>query len=541
MDVGVCIHEGAADMRSTRGAFSFRQPYSGSSRGGLSGPFSSGRPLARVALPWLLVLLASCGSDGPSGPPPAFRSGNLVVSRTVYAGTASTVSVGQTLPGGGIAIADGTFPNVFRNTIPDPSFGVTSPIFLDQRSPSGALVDTLAIDPASITSSFASKAELGLNVSMDGSAISFMGYSAPANQLDVATSNTAAVVDPTNPVHTVVARAVALVDLVNGKVAVTSVNAFSGNNGRAAILANGTFYMVGNAGNGSGDGFILSALSDNTGVQSISAGSPGSGNTTVIGAALGTYGATVGYQRGFSLAQLPDPARPGQNYAPDKTGKDCNFRGLTVFNNTLYVTKGSGSNGVNSVYQVGPAGALANGNNLGTNVAITILAGFNAISQKVAESPATFTPTPHPFGLWFADTATLFVADEGDGVRPGGAGKVTLFAGLGQYKLVNGTWTRVATFQGGLLDQPAYTAGLPWNIRADGLRNIAGMANGDGSFTIHATTSTVSDDTAHDAGADPNQLVAITIGASSTPANTSFRVLQTAQSGERFGGVALVP
>jgi len=51
----------------------------------------------------------------------------------------------------------------------------------------------------------------------------------------------------------------------------------------------------------------------------------------------------------------------------------------------------------------------------------------------------------------------------------------------------------------------------------------------------------VSDDTAHDAGADPNQLVAITIGVSSTPANTSFKVLQTAQSGERFGGVALVP
>ena len=203
--------------------------------------------------------------------------------------------------------------------------------------------------------------------------------------------------------------------------------------------------------------------------------------------------------------------------------------------------KGSGSNGVNSVYQVGPAGALANGNNLGSAVAITILPGFNAISQKVAESPATFTPTPHPFGIWFADAGTLFVADEGDGVRPGGAGKVTLFAGLGQYKLVNGTWTRVATFQAGLLDQPAYTAGLPWNIKADGLRNIAGKANGDGSFTIYATTSTVSDDTAHDAGADPNQLVAITIGASSTPANTSFKVLQTAKSGERFGGVALVP
>ncbi len=34
----------------------------------------------------------------------------------------------------------------------------------------------------------------------------------------------------------------------------------------------------------------------------------------------------------------------------DKIGKDDNFRGLTVFNNVLYYTKGSGSNGVNTVY-----------------------------------------------------------------------------------------------------------------------------------------------------------------------------------------------
>jgi len=485
------------------------------------------------------MLLPGCGSN--DGHVPAFHSGNLIVTRTVYAGTASTVSVGQTLPGGGLAIADGTFPNVFKNEVPDPSFGVTSPIFLDQRLPGGGLVGTVAVDPALITSSFASKAELGLSLSTDRLAVSFMGYKAAVNLLDVSASNTAAVVDPTNLVKSVYARAVALVNLDSGQVAVTNVNAYSGNNGRGAVLANGTFYMVGNAGNGSGDGFILSALSDNTGVQAISATNSGSGDTTVIGEALGTYGSTVGYQRGFSLAQVPDPAHPGKNYAPDKTGKDCNFRGLTIFNNTLYVTKGSGSNGVNSVYQVGGAGALAIGGNLGGNVAISILPGFNAISEKVAETPATLTPTPHPFGIWFGDANTLFVADEGDGVRLGGAGKVATFAGLGEYKLVGGTWTRVATFQAGLLDQATYTAGLPWNIRTDGLRNLSGRANGDGSFTLYATTSTVSDESAHDAGADPNQLVTITVGANSTPANTAFTVLQTAQAGERLGGVVVVP
>ena len=529
-------------MESTAAVFSSQEAATPAIMVGPRGVSRSGTASRRRLLATLVclpILLSGCGNH--EGHDPAFRSGNLIVSRTVYAGTAATVAVGQALPGGGPAIADGSFPDVFRNEAPDPSFGVTSPIFLDQRTPDGAAVGTLPIDPALVTSSFASKAELGLSISADGAAVSFMGYKAAVNQLDVSVANTAAVVDPTNPVKSVYPRAVALVNLDSGQLAVTGVNAYSGNNGRGAVLANGTFYMVGNSGNGSGDGFILSALADNTGVQAISAANPGAGNTTPVGEPLGTFGATVGYQRGFSLAQLPDPARPGQNYASDKTGKDGNFRGLTIHDNTLYVTKGSGSNGVNSVYQVGRAGALANGGSLGGTDAITILPGFNAISQKVAEASATFTATPHPFGIWFGDAGTLFVADEGDGVRLGSPSKVTTFAGLSRYKLVGGTWTLVATFQAGLLDQPTYKAGLPWNIRADGLRNLAGKANGDGSFTLYATTATTSDDAAHDTGADPNQLVKITIGPASTPANTSFTVLQTAQSGERLGCVVVVP
>ena len=399
---------------------------------------------------------------------------NLLISRTVYAGYSSSVTVGQALPGGGFAIASGKFPNVFKNESPDPSFGVTSPIFLDQLSLNGAQVKTIAVDPNLLTSSFASKSELALNVSADGTAVTFMGYKAGINQLDVSNSNTPAVFDATNPVPSTSQRAVAQVDLKSGTVSAIGVNAYSGNNGRAAVLANGMYYMVGNAGNGSGDANTLSALSDNTGVQAISAGAPGNGATTAIGLQLGTYGSSTGYQRGFSLAQLPDPANPGKFYAADKTGKDDNFRGMTVFDNTLYVTKGSGSNGVNTVYQVGAAGALANGASIPTNAAITVLPGFNALSEKVAEAKSTLTATPHPFGIWFADANTLFVADEGDGVRLGVAGKVTTFAGLGEYKLVNGVWNKVANFQGGLLDQPTYTAGLAWNIKTDGLRNLTG-------------------------------------------------------------------
>ncbi|MEH1789136.1 MAG: hypothetical protein V7L23_27045 [Nostoc sp.] len=36
-------------------------------------------------------------------------------SGNTYAGTASRVTVGQTLPGGGIAIANGTYRDVFNN------------------------------------------------------------------------------------------------------------------------------------------------------------------------------------------------------------------------------------------------------------------------------------------------------------------------------------------------------------------------------------------------------------------------------------------
>ncbi len=483
------------------------------------------------------ILIAGCGGSNS----PAVIGGNLLVSRTVYAGTGATVTVGQVLPGGGTAVADGSFPNVFKNEVPDPSFGVSSPIFLDQRTTNGTLVNTIPVDPSMLTTSFASKSELALNLSTDGAYVTFMGYKAAINQLDVSNSNTAAAFDSTNPVGSTFPRAVAQFNLNNGTLTATAVNAYSGNNGRAAVLANGNYYMVGNAGNGNGDGNSLSALSDNTGVQMISASNPGNGNTSVIGMVQGTFGSATGYQRGFSLAQLPDPANPGKNYAADKTGKDDNFRGLTTFNNTLYVTKGSGSNGVNSVFQVGAAGALANGAAISANSAITILPGFNALSEKVAETKATLTATPHPFGLWFADANTLFVADEGDGVRLGVAGKVTSFAGLVEYKLVSGTWTKVATFQNGLLDQATYTAGMPWNIKTDGLRNISGRSNADGSVTIFATTSTVSDEATHDLGADPNQLVAITVGPASTSTNTAFSVLQTSVAGERLGGVVYKP
>jgi hypothetical protein len=50
----------------------------------------------------------------------------------------------------------------------------------------------------------------------------------------------------------------------------------------------------------------------------------------------------------FNITQLGDAA--------DKIGKDTNFRGLTIFNNVLYYTKGSGGNGINTMYFVDTTG-----------------------------------------------------------------------------------------------------------------------------------------------------------------------------------------
>ena len=53
------------------------------------------------------------------------------------------------------------------------------------------------------------------------------------------------------------------------------------------------------------------------------------------------------------MTLLGDPA--------DKIGKDDNFRGLTVYNNVVYFTKGSGGNGINTVYFVDTTGTACPG------------------------------------------------------------------------------------------------------------------------------------------------------------------------------------
>ena len=114
-------------------------------------------------------------------------------------------------------------------------------------TPAGAPVNSLEVPNSSqngvpptkdqMVSSFSSKSELALNVSTDGQYVTFMGYLSPIDAIDVSNSNTPAVFDPTNPVPGAYDRVLAQVDR-KGKFRFTSTNAYSGNNGRAAILNN---------------------------------------------------------------------------------------------------------------------------------------------------------------------------------------------------------------------------------------------------------------------------------------------------------------
>jgi hypothetical protein len=84
---------------------------------------------------------------------------------------------------------------------------------------------------------------------------------------------------------------------------------------------------------------------------------------------------------------------------------------------------------------------------------------------------------------------------------------------------------------------------LPWSPAADGLRNITGRVNGDGTVTIWAITSTVSG--SGDQGADPNSLVSITDTLANTTAagaaSEKFRTLRTAGYAEVLRGVSFGP
>ena len=503
------------------------------------------------------------------------------MSRSVYENSPDNVKVGMTLPpnctsGCVQATADGAYPFVWNNDAVDSSFGITSKIFLDQITPAGSIVTSLELPNSSqkgvpptkdqIVTSFPSKSELALNLSTDGNYLTFMGYVAPINAIDVSNSNTPGIIDPSNPVGQSFYRVVAQIDQ-HGKLRYTLTNAYSGNNGRAAILNNAQganmIYTAGNAGNGGNpqpDGIITGA-----GAQIL---------TPEVKAEVAQSPGTPTPVASFNITQLGGPA--------DKVGKDTNFRGLTIFDNVVYYTKGSGGNGVNTVYFVDTTGAVCtNSSGIGLPVAGATLPvsglGYHpdpAVIQAEGLDPnnmcilnglptALKSKTSFPFGIWFANATTLYVADEGNGTtgKTGApfyaAAAAQTTAGLQKWVFVSGKWQMAYALTSGLdlglpYTVPGYPTGdnsgtggtgFPWAPATDGLRNITGVVNGDGTATVYAITSTISG--SGDQGADPNKLVAITdllsAGGPVAPAGENFTTLRTAGFGEVLRGVAFAP
>jgi hypothetical protein len=490
--------------------------------------------------------------------------GNLLVSGSDFVPDPGLVAGQTQLPPGCIAAncvtatADGSYPQIFNNVLADASFGISSPIFLDEITPSGSPLVRIDVPSSELVTSFSSKSELALNLSPDGRYVSFIGYVAKPATLDVSNANTPGAIDPTNPVPGAYYRAVAQLS-GNGQLEFTKTNAYSGDNGRAAITADvkgqELIYTAGNAGNGSNpqpDGIILGA-----GAQLIHpAQAPQSaqipGTPTPVGS--------------FNVTQLGDKA--------DKIGKDDNFRGLTIYNNVLYYTKDSGSNGVNTVYFLDTTGtACPNGTGLpaaGAQLPTSALA-YNEAALQTTGLPSNMcilkgfptnlakTATSFPAGIWFANSGTVYVTDEGNGTNTYANGTYTAAAdqstaGLQKwvYSSTAGKWELAYTLQAGLkLGQP-YTVpgypsgdntatGLPWAPAADGLRNLTGQVNRNGTVSIWAITSTVSG--GGDQGADPNQLVEVTdqLSATSVPASETFRTVEGARYGQVLRGVSFTP
>lgn len=473
---------------------------------------STARRAASIGGCSLAALICAGAAQGET----LINGDSLLISTTTYqdVGAVAGLVAGQSkLPGAkagltSTAVSDGSLNTVWNNASGDSSFGVTSAITLsDLNIHTGATLGSLQIDPSQVVTSFPSKSELDLNIATtsSGRVATFMGYNVSSyvqqnnlangiGLLDVSNSDTTAYKDTTNPVTSFFApnanqsyafnRSVVAVGQ-SGNVSVTQTLAYGGNNGRSAVLLNGQYYTVGNSNNGSG---TPSQLTNSTGLESVTPGS--TPNSTMI---------NPGYT----------------SISGDKAGKDANFRGLTTYGGNLYFSKGSGSNGVDTVYTVNKQGN------------IVILPGFST-------SPAKTAPDYTPFGLFFANPNTLYVADEGSGDATDSA----LHAGLEKWSLVNGSWKLDYTLKGGLIGSTYSVNGWNWTETTTGLRNLTGKVNADGTVSLWATTATSSG--SGDNGADPNEIVGITdlLSATSLPSAESFSVFDGPAAGLRYGGVA---
>src|SRR5580700_10599638 len=396
---------------------------------------------------------------------------------------------------------------------------------MDVDAFSGRVRHRLAVPIDEVVTSFSSKSELGLHFIRDwrGPHLVFVAYAgAGVGALDVSNSDAVAGQDPTNPVTFAFGSSYAFHRTIVSmddyrRFAYTPTIAYGGNNGRSALLgSNGLYYAVGNANNGNAATFgpgngTNPDVTETTGLEVVN---PIDGPSSGVAIPAGNS-AEVDPLLQFTFVV-------GK---PDKAGKDDNFRGVTEFGGALYFTKGSGSNGIDTVYTVASLPTLANA----AATTIGVVPGFPTDSAKA--TGGNFTP----FAVFFANATTMYVTDEGSG----NATDTSAHAGLEKWSLVNGVWQLDYVLTNGLIgtvDTNLLGAdGQYPDVTTIGLRNLTGVVHGN-NVTLWATTSTSS--ASGDNGADPNKVVVITdqLGATtmtSEVANESFGVI----SGPTYGTV----
>jgi hypothetical protein len=530
----------------------------------------------RSSIASTVSLLAGCGAAafahvGTAAADDSFlQPGALIISSSNYessTGAVASLQVGTPLANTNTAtipaIADNNYVTVWNNDTVDASFGVTSPIYLTAVDPhSGRELKRLGVPAGQVVTSFSSKSELALHLRHDeqGSHLVFVGYASPGvGALDVSNADAVMGQDPTNPVSFAFGsnyafhRTIVSVD-DDGHFSFTPTIDYGGNNGRAALLgSNGLYYTVGNANNGNAATFGSATngtnpdVTETTGLEVIKPINAWSPAVTIPDGGS----AEVNPLLQFGL---------GKKGADDKPGKDDNFRGITEHHGALYFTKGSGSNGVQTVYTVvtapqsaagfvpAPNTGPAAGNVLPTvanagQQAIAILNGFPTDSARASLADGTSGGDYTPFALFFANDHTLYVTDEGTGNSADAA-----HAGLEKWILgSNGTWTLAYTLTSGLIGKVdsnlvGHDGQYP-DVTTIGLRNLTGVVNEDGTVTLWAATSTSS--ASGDNGADPNRVVEITDAVAATTltgkvASETFRSIAGPTYGTVYRGVAYV-
>ena len=427
------------------------------------------------------------------------RPDSLVISASTYdrsKGAIASLKVGTTLPNTATAttaaIADNSYVNVWNNETADASFGVTSPIrLLDVDPRSGHVFRTVEVPTNQVVTSFSSKSELGLHLAQDrhGTHVVFVGYASPGiGAIDVSNSDAVAGQDPTNPVTFAFGsdyafhRTIVSMDS-DGQFSYTPTINYGGNNGRSALLgSNGLYYTVGNANNGNATTFAPNGtnpdVTETTGLEVVNP--------------IDAWSASAHIPAGNSAEVDPLIQYPlGKSGALDKPGKDNNYRGLTEFDGALYFTKGSGSNGMDTVYTVKSLPSVANA----ASQTISVVPGFPTDSSR--STGGDFTP----FAVFFANATTMYVADEGTGASV----DVTTHAGLEKWSLVSGTWQLDYVLTKGLIgtvdtDLFGFDGQYP-DVTTIGLRNLTGVVNEDGSVTYrfhHRCCAVWTDSQRHD-------------------------------------------